>query len=142
MPFSIILNFLGLSQKNRLFVSERKRELNQLTVDCENTIRQTHETLVGAKLLFDTHLKNLPENTSEIERELEQRLNQASLALAQIEEQRELHLTKRARYLSIEKWDELISRRQIQKGAAEYALQNAEASKAKIEAICSNLYKS
>lgn len=139
MPFSIILNFLGLSQKNRHFISERKRELTKLTAEYEKTLRQAHEILLRAKLLFDNSLKDLPIDTSVIEMELEKRINQSNLALAQIEEQRELHLTKRAVNLSIEQWDELISRRQIQKSAAEYALQSAESSKEKIEAICNNL---
>jgi len=110
-----------------------------LTADYEKILRQTNEVLTGAKLMFDTYLAQLPLDVREIEELIEQQLESVTMALTQVEEQRELQISTKARELSTDKWDELISRRKTQLGAAEYLLQNAKASKKKIASMCATI---
>ncbi|WP_075995563.1 hypothetical protein [Salaquimonas pukyongi] len=139
MPFSAILSILGLTQKNRHFVSDRKRELNKLTVKYEGLLRQANEELLAAKIILERQLKPAGLDVAEIEEELKCRCDESAIAMAQVEEQREMHLSARADRLSVEQWDELISRRQIQIGVAEDWLRIAKTSKAKIEALRQSL---
>lgn len=89
--------------------------------------------------MFDTYLAQLPLDVREIEELIEQQLESVTMALTQVEEQRELQISTKARELSTDKWDELISRRKTQLGAAEYLLQNAKASKKKIASMCATI---
>lgn len=138
MVISSILRVFGLAQNHQHFLSQKKLEFIKLTTEYETLLREAHAILIVAKSTCEDSGDTLSPDIFKLRDAIDKQIQDATAGLMQIEESRELQLSTPSNSINLEKWDELISRRLIQKGAAESAVRNSRQIQSKLEVLLGN----